>query len=135
MEGPIIQIDGKSYHLVNMTPHSFVWYINEDTFCKPLPSRGSLRLIRKESLEKSQITFGTFKTTAEHSQPWEGFTLQGSIPKEAAIIVSMPVAEYLCKQKLFPDTVIIVPDSGPNSVVRNDNGQICGVKKIIIYRK
>ena len=135
MEGPIIQIDGKSYHLVNMTPHPFVWYKDDDTFCKPLASYGSIRLTRKISTKTSDIVFGSFKTIAKHNEPWNGFTLQGSIPNHAAIIVSMPVAEFLCKHKHFLGTVIIVPDSGPKSVVRNNDGQICGVKKIIIYRK
>jgi len=136
-----IIIDGKSYPLFNMTPHQFVLYTypgdnHNASFCAP--SDGTIRLTRMESSKEAQITF-FHKRTAKYNQPWNGYVMEGVRYENdligAALIVSMPVAEYICQNKLLEDCAIIIPNSGPKSVVRDFSGVKCGVREVIIYRK
>lgn len=48
------------------------------------------------------------------------------------IIVSMPVAQYLVANGLWKGA-ILSPDSGPGQAVRNDAGQIIGVKRLTLW--
>ena len=50
----------------------------------------------------------------------------------------MPVAEYLYQENFDENTFIkctnvFIPDSGPNSAVRDEQGQIIGVKRLMRF--
>jgi len=138
LEGPKFEINGKIFPVFNLTPHPFVWVWNDVIAICPIPSDGTIRLTKPKGSDEAKIVFGIFKMTAQYNQPWNGFEIKGKKKadlKNVALIVSMPVAEYICQNDLFPTCAIIIPDSGPGSAVRNNQGQITGVKKIVIYRK
>jgi len=59
------------------------------------------------------------------------------IVKEPAIMVSLEVARFLYEdavlRPLNPALQLYVPDTGPNSAVRDEKGVIVGVKRLVRY--
>lgn len=66
-------------------------------------------------------------------------------PDTESVIVSMPVKQWVHQQQLAPSsdlkpitnnkTIVQVlgPDTGPLSSIRDENGQVTGVKRLIYY--
>ena len=112
--------------LVNLTPHSI-------TLCgsngKPLmeikPSGAVLRL--KEEAEDTGEKIAGIPVVRKRFVGLEGFSLPQRT-ENIVFIVSMPVALYLASR---PD--IVAPDTGPESVVRDEKGRIVGIRRFLRF--
>lgn len=65
--------------------------------------------------------------------PTAGWVADMSVPEKKWILVSMPVGEYLAAHPNECHHWVFGPDSGPDSVVRDQRGQICGTKRFVYY--
>ena len=63
---------------------------------------------------------------------WTGVDFVPHPPAQGeSVIVSIVAAPALVPAR--PDLAIYVPDTGPESAVRDDTGRICGVKRLILW--
>jgi len=152
-EGTFIFVNGKQYRFMNFTPHPFYWYhCDELPPIMVVPSDGTIRLSRKTCVHTENVktafvqtkegtrAFGPVKTSIPMMQPWNAMDIRWRSPSkeewdQVALLVSMPVAEYMIQHQRKVECPIFIPDSGPASAVRNEQGQIMGVKQLICYRK
>ncbi len=49
------------------------------------------------------------------------------------IIVSKIVAEEMVSMQMVWTGLVLVPDTGPDGVIRDDKGRICGTKRLMSY--
>ena len=122
---------------LNLTPHCVKLFIMD--FAVEFPSSGFIRLLRTQN-GQSKIECGIsgdVSLTFEFPKfaPFTDYTLECDEPiSDQALIVSMPVADYIISNNLFMDNAVLIPDTGPGSVIRDTNGNIVGVRKFIVYR-
>jgi hypothetical protein len=118
--------------IVNLTPHAIVVFI-EDAKTTTYPSEGVIRA------KTTQMPMGNVPNTEIPlvSMPViTGIDNEDLLLKHSNddIIVSTLAAEAISKFTTFSNT-IYVPDSGPLSAVRTDEGQIVGVRRLMVFRK
>lgn len=51
------------------------------------------------------------------------------------IIVSMPVGEFLANNRHLYCGAVYSPDTSPASAIRNEQGTIVGVKRLVLYKE
>lgn len=123
--------------IINLTPHDVTFFVGE--YKVSFPSFGSVRLNEKE---KETGKVGPFSWAIIG---FEGISVVLSekpvIEGTPVVIVSLPVlmalkdtqlkAKFLkiLKEKGIENPVIVAPDTGNDSVVRDENGRILGVKR------
>ena len=115
--------------IVNLTPHTVIVHKNESFLTYP-PFGKTVRL---DSEPQFGIYFGsdvdvvsapTFKSEIQ----WP------DIPNDVdAVLVSMPVGQQIQNSAIRYPFHVMGPDTGPESVVRNAEGQITGVKRFVLY--
>lgn len=151
-----ISVGGQHKKLFNLTPHTYHLYDNgAKIVLMSIPSVGSLRLTRKKDTaaltgepivlwqgaeqavdaQHPPIAFG-----APYVQPFNHCELHSDVLNEdaldgVALLVSMPVADFLAEHDAFWSCSLLIPDTGPDGAVRDVRGQICGSKGFILYRK
>jgi len=150
-----ITINGKTRPVINLTPHPVTLY-GKQSPQMIIPTHGTIRLTRDEDAEThttafsltghgenaEDVTRGPFTGKATHVSPWTGLHISG-VPAElldspdspVAILVSMPVAEFLVKSSRLTVCSVLVPDTGPGNVVRGAQGRILGVRSFVIHRE
>ena len=126
----------KLNHAVNLTPHDVVLVDAESGEIMTFPATGhSLRVEFAESKVSTAVLGGT-KVEIVHGPRVPVNTNYNDLPDELqrapAIIVSNIVAEAIWDTHTN-GVLLFVPDTGPESVVRDDKGQIKGVKRFILY--
>lgn len=140
-----IEIEGVGQKvLLNLTPH-MVRLFGADPMQGPvfsLLSNGVLRLERDDEAEAAVAA----RITGETPEDTVLVTLARYAPftriredtphdlQNKALIVSMPVADFIVQHQLYTSCNILIPDSGPQFVVRSPEGQILGVRRFILYR-
>lgn len=140
-----INIDGKQTLLRNLTPHAFTLYDERGTdVIASVLSSGTLRLLRSEKKSDTHVVYLVRRNDArvfpiphaQHVQPFVRCELDGEpLDDDCAILVSMPVADFICAHQLFPRHAVLIPDTGPNGgAVRDSSGQIVGTTGVIVYR-
>lgn len=129
-------------NVYNLTPHA----INVAGKVE-IPSSGKLRLTRAtENVETATFTMSTpdgelVEIQGSMFTPWTGYEFDSnklaSVPDSPgdALIVSMPVAEFIMRGNLWPAVAIWVPDTGPQNGLRNERGEIVGTRAFVVYRK
>ena len=134
------------YPVLNLTPHEITWH--SETGKMFLKSDGVLRLNKAQNVEKIKFHTNQFFENIKSAQqtqfvsvsinsPWTGLTVVDNTKKnfdKVVLIVSMPVANYICDKKLYKSCIIMTQDRGPESAVRDKKGQIVGVKNLVLYR-
>lgn len=141
--------------IINMTPHDVVVMGKMAHVLYTIPSSGSIRLTRSQSKKSiecaiiNESTRSVFQDSFPTYSPFDEFTVEITDERivdeqslfsqvfsieSSMIIVSMPVADYLIQNNTFPTTGIMIPDTGPESVVRDRNGLIMGVTRFIVYQ-
>lgn len=120
----------------NATPHAINVYDKDgrDILATIKVSATPIRLIPKAVEIVREIgNINNHSIDAIPRAGWKGFDdPDGVVLHTGPIIVSMVVADYLKSTGERTDDVY-VPDTGPESVVRNSEGQIIGVRRFIYY--
>lgn len=129
--------------LFNFTPHTIDVY-EESLIDKPLSisSAGIIRLVKDQNGDtKKAAIFQNGAVVREipvtKATAWVGLEItacNSDLLEGSAILVSMPVAEYIVDKGLYPNCTILGPNTGPESVVRDAQGNILGVREFIEYR-
>ena len=115
---------------VNCTPHSITIF-TADGKGRLVYIPTSNFVVRVEQLPQKEIGHvSDFRIPIVEAPVYGDVT---GLPDEATnIIVSLLVAQQLCENKTWP-CAIYVPDTSPDGVVRDDNGQIVGTKRLVKY--
>ena len=135
--------------IVNCTPHDvhIAYDIDGKQYQVTVPARREHTLRVEPTPQTIVGTVAIYQCdkggqrTAEYAVPLltaPSFVALGGTPPPpdtAAVLVSMPVGQFLAtRPDLLPRTRVLGPDTGPGSVVRDDNGQIVAVRKLLFYR-
>ena len=129
-------------NLINWTPHDIVIY-DED-------GKNVILTIKKSSfsgrLESEYQSLGNsiidnIEIPIISKCEYKGFIDLPNFWKQldtCDVVVSMPVAEFLYELHISKNRTtrfknIFIPDSGPDSSVRDTKGQIIGVKRLVRY--
>lgn len=147
----LLNAAGKQYPVLNLTPHAISWCPTGAAPLMSIPSSGQIRLTRAPETEPVKVTLvqnptlgcmekvGPIQDTFFKVRPFNGLVLSDVTEQDLigkALIVSMPVAQYL-RSEATPlwafSCLILAPDTGPESAVRNEAGQIVGVKTFTVY--
>lgn len=112
---------------VNLTPHS----IHIEGYGDVMPDpRGPVRLDEIRLLDQYE-TIGGVKCV--RPPEYIGLTPKLEFHNEN-LIFSAVVCEYAMVNRCYRDCAIFSPDTGPDGVIRNENGQIIGTKQLIFYQ-
>jgi len=144
----VLRINSVEYPMLNMTPHDIRWLNDDHTLIMTIPSNGTIRLTRAEQYTQRVVVVqhpdqdcpqqvGPVTADWPHYAPFNGVSVEGiglDQLDHAALIVSMPVADHLFRFNEFLSCPILIPDTGPDSAVRDARGAIVGVKRMIVYR-
>ena len=140
-------ISGTEFPLLNLMPHPIVIFASQDggQILATIPSHGQARLTRALVTQQSPPILlkngegGSVEIPIKYGSSWNGIESDDvdllKKNRGNVIIVSLPVAEYMCAHQEWAFYTILVPDTGPDGVVRNQSGQICGVTRLIMYQK
>lgn len=144
-----INIDGKQTELRNLTPHPFTLYnAFGSEVVATVPSSGVLRLVRQSTQSKKHHVYMVRRSDSrlcvvshsDHVQPFVRCELVDgeafdTLDDDCALLVSMPVADFICAHELYPRHAVLIPDTGPKGgAVRDEAGQIMGTTGVIVYR-
>lgn len=109
--------------IINLTPHDVNIINDSGEVIRTYPATGTVARVTSSASKVREID-GVAVVSTEFGEV-EGLPTQSS---DTVYIVSMLVAQAL------PDrTDLIAPDTGPQSVVRDDKGQILGVRRFAQY--
>ena len=130
------EISRKLNNAVNLTPHDVVLFdsIGKEELMTFKASGKTLRVDFSESKVSKAIIAGSVVEVAHaprapKSTNWDD--LPDEIRRAPAIIVSAMTADVVWPT--MDPVLVFVPDSGPESVVRDDGGKILGVKRFLLY--
>jgi len=138
-----LSIGPNTYMLVNATPHPInIFDAAGQKKIVLIPTHGSIRLTRKQNDDTNQqinVLVSDGEIPISFVQPFESMETTPKnllAPCITAVIVSMPVADWMVKHKdAYGDLWIFIPDTGPSSVIRNEKGGIVGVRQLLCYNK
>lgn len=120
---------------LNLTPHEVV--IGAGAGRAVLPASGQVaRLLSTPQVPLATVHVGALHVDA-YSPPsfTEVVGLETLAPTSGRpIVVSAMVAEYMVSTKHPYRGAILAPDTGPASVLRDTEGRIVGVGRLILYR-
>jgi len=126
--------------ILNLTPHDVVIYMENEPVAT-FPSIGSIRLTEKIKKANPIIGIPTVVTTFDGVSVVlsQNFCTQ---VQDAVIIVSLPVLQAVKENPFLLEKIkkvlrekgiflktIVAPDTGNDSVVRDDKGRIVGVRR------
>lgn len=115
----------------NLCPHAMHLYVGDIEVMTIPPEKDPLRCVMEPGMKDTKCGIpyewiGTYGLADEDVARVSGMS---------AVIVSDIAARALVKQlPQDSETNVFVPDSGPTSVVRNDKGEIIGVRQFLRYR-
>ena len=115
--------------IINLTPHKVTVILDN----KKVEYPASGTVARLDSVEQLFCSAVTSRVGVPvYSAP--EFTAAIGLPDDttANIIVSMPVAQYL-QQKKYWRGAVLSPDTGPGQAVRDKEGVIVGVRRLVIW--
>ncbi len=125
---------------INLTPHDIAVFSSRSPSapstpaCSTIFKRGSFvaRLISEDQIEFTELS--NIIGVPVFSRPV--YTHATGLPEDKTtnIIVSMIVAKYLISGSGKWKGMVFAPDSGPKSVVRNEDGRVIGVSRLICYQ-
>lgn len=113
----------------NLTPHPIHVY-SEGEVIRTYPSVGSLRLVPKKQTMMESVDGVPVISPPEHED------ISGDISKDSTepILVSMLVGNFLAENKDRYKGPVYGPDTSPDGVVRNEEGNISGCKRFVFYK-
>lgn len=122
-----------SSEICNMTPHAILIQDikNPGEFVK-IPPCGIVPRLESTagSVPNKTLLGGRIQVVRPTEYDYVNFIFELHVTKTTPIIVSRMVAEYLRKIKFEWPGGVYSPDTGPESVIRNDSGVIVGVKRL-----
>lgn len=120
-----------------MTPHVVNWCDSEGKLIKSFEPCGAQARVFYKPAEETVVSVDGHDMRLLHAPlVKDHFEFAQSDPNDGdyALIVSSMFADFIYKSYPFDDTYpLIVPDTGPDSVVRNADGSIFGVKNFLFY--
>ena len=125
----------KATQIVNLTPHSIKLYANSGTITM-FPPRG--KVIRLQSIEQQSESVTINGDSVPISSPpcFEPVIYWPMMKDCHAVLVSMPVGQIIQRNPEFgPPYEVWGPDTGPDHVVRDEDGCILGTTQFIRYYK
>lgn len=129
----------KLANAVNLTPHDVVLMDAEGQELMTFPASGhSLRVVKFTEAKISKATVAGASVEIIHGPRTPVATNFDDLPdlirQAPAMIVSAITADAAWDPMYNGDGILLfVPDTGPEAVVRDDKGQIRGVKRFILY--
>lgn len=142
------------YLCINLTPHEITIYHEEGAL--RIPPSGHVARVIIDNTETTPVTVKNgseiINIPAVTRQP-KGLDLPPpdkfiSNPKGVAsvtLLVSAMVGEYIAQHglpaqwlDLLREGVVVIvaaPDTGPDSVVRDENGRIIGVRRLVVFTR
>ena len=137
------RIKGSKRWLLNLTPHELHVYRTQagEELITQIPSHGVVRLTKGTSKTEDAPPIGVRgkEVPVIYNAPWNGLvTDPPDLLKECvgqAIVVSMPVAEYIVAQKRYAALTVYVPDTGSKGAVRDGQGRIRGTTRLVCYQE
>jgi hypothetical protein len=126
----------KLANAVNLTPHDVVLMDAEGQELMTFPASGhSLRVVKFTEAKISKATVAGASVEIIHGPRTPVATNFDDLPdlirQAPAMIVSAITAD--AAWETMEGVLLFVPDTGPEAVVRDDKGQIRGVKRFILY--
>ena len=117
--------------IINATPHDVT--IITDAYSTTIGKAGYE--IRAESAPaiKTSVQGPGWHIPCVEKVHWVGLKNHNRPAKGRAVMVSIVAAPLMAEHR--PDCLVLVPDTGPGSVVRNESGQIKGVRRLIIWHR
>jgi hypothetical protein len=129
--------------LLNFTPHDVSVFLLEDRVvfptvgvCRALSRQSCARLIDPQ--DGSEWHHGNWATkkfgglVVMRPPEFHGVEWTPSTPAmDAEVLVSIVAAPVVAEER--PDLTVYVPDTGPDSAVRNEAGLIEGVRRLILW--
>ena len=138
----LIRKAGGNPRLINLTPHPVVWVGEEDSQRVELPPSGKIaRVGTKESPAGELLLEGDFVAPLI-TREWGAVELPTpeslgvENPEGVFLVVSSLVGEAIKAQGLPPEwrgAIVVAPDTGPQSAVRDADGRIIGVKRFVLF--
>lgn len=127
-----------SNQIINLTPHAIDLFHDNKLFCV-FESKGILRLhggMKQYKNKQVQLGETQFCVPIRYISEYTKLSGVEEDLSENDIIVSSLVAEFLMKNrgkyKWFCKRVL-VPDTDPKSVIRDEDGKIIGIRAFIQY--
>lgn len=121
--------------LANLTPHTVTLYVGDDELT--IPSHGEARVacVEQTSLDALRMP-GKLKIPVVSPPHYRSDNISGleNVDQHTAIIVSMIVAQTMLDGHMPWEGAILTPDTGPGSVVRDAQGRIQGVRRLVRWK-
>ena len=121
--------------IFNLTPHAVVIKPNDKSTIRYGPSGVVCRLVGSSvQIENADLTLKY--EVPIYSAPVLDKVVGLPQDKTTTIIVSQMVAEFMANSDYHKsyDGDILYPDTGPDSVIRNEKGEIEAVKRLCTYK-
>lgn len=121
---------------VNLTPHDVVLVGADGKPTRTFPASGEVLRVnfskgKKHTVEMSDGTSVTLETAPRATLSTNMLQLTGAVQSSPGWIVSSMVADAIYES--MGGIELFCPNTGPGSVVRDDSGQIVGVKELLWY--
>ena len=126
-----LQQQQKLPFIVNLCPHDVVIYDDNNNIISTFKATGQTLRLKEETGKNLPSLGGSIPIVA----PSKYIGLDGNYPTgNVILLVSQLVGEYIQDNLTSIDVKgVYSPDTGPNDVVRNDNGQIIRTKRLKKY--
>lgn len=122
--------------IVNLTPHDVVVQLSdESSVVYPVLMVADKPQIARVISNEQQLVEKLENGVEVFDRPL--YTRVEGLPTNSRqdIIVSQLVAEYLHNNLMWMNARVYIPDTGPESAIRNENGVIVAVKRLIWYNR
>lgn len=127
-------------NLINWTPHAITVLNENDEIILAIKPFGYVARLKNKDIPGNDLNINGFSVPVVCKTQFTGF-LEPPLIDIKNVIVSMPVADYLLDLYVNSDIGsihrkyrnIFIPDSGPQSAVRDKEGQIIGVRRLVQY--
>jgi len=122
--------------ILNLTPHDIkIMDENGNVLVNYPASKKQLRMI-SESQKKVKCGLAS-EIPVVTAQQWSGIDENVEIdPGVNYLLVSMPVGNFLANSSIsnkYWNYTILGPDTGPEGAVRDENNQIIGCRRLVLY--
>lgn len=122
-----------SSRLVNLTPHLITLCTEDGSgILETFPSEGS---VRAHSHHQTKNEIASMHLNVPVFSPQIFSSVEG-LPDDTSlnIIVSLVVGEFMRRTNHAWDGMVLGPDTGPDSCLRNAGGEIIGIRRFIQYK-
>lgn len=120
--------------LLNLTPHDVSYCDAAGRVLVVFPTAGSLRLVSAAQTPLTPLRCGDHALEVAAPPAYTDVAPRALLPEvQTSVLVSMVVAQWMQPREEFAHLTLYVPDTGPESAVRDERGRIVGVRRLTRY--